>query len=1084
MPPKASVIIPTRNRADALRRCLEALREQAQQAGSFEIIVVDDGSTDETCRLVSETSAESAIPVRLIELGKQMGPAAARNRGIAEAEGEIVVFIGDDIIVRNDFVAEHLAAHSEFPRTPYAVLGYTTWHPELESSPFMRWLETSGMQFEYPWIDRYGPTWRHFYTSNLSLKRSFLLKNGLFDEAFKAAAFEDIDLGYRLSKHGLRIIYRPKASAYHLHPNCAPDRAWAQRTSSRGFYEMMFERKHAELSEGVDADVGLWRQILLTSIMEEQSMDPLLNAVGNRPLSEESPESRWLQEFGASSIDAVAAFYTRRGAASFLCRDYPGLSTAASHYAAALEAEGGRDQSRAFAEVIAMRRAEPSLVSLAFLSADLFLRHGKPHAAAKQYREIMRIRPGHAYAALRLAELLREMAGDDADARRLFETALERETLAGEYLARAFMGLGLVLMADGSHRAALKLFKSGLETPSNNLNTTSSCCLYLAEALNAIGKRDEALQWLQHVSRFGLIVSNIRAQSLLLEANIAAQKEELAKALKLLQEASLCCINNDGLLGEIDFTTAEVLLRLKRRALAIVHLERIVFSKKPPRLVNEAASIIAEFAADDGRLDDLRRALSNVCPEYPLGELAERRLAYANGLLLLRQGEHDRALEELRKARKLPVSSPDRREWFDFNILLCLSGLGRYDEAAAVVTRLERTLNRRDSLVRSLAFEAGKVFQRLGRLRAAANRFRKAIALGSPDELSTGWARYSLAETLAQLGKVDEALEHLRLIVTTFRQADLVASARLKIGCLLFDRGDVKAAYSEFKAGAEACRGNDTMLSHAVFNLGRCCKALGRTKEAAAYFRKAQHLVIDPEMLLTSLWVWAFLTAPEDSPSEALQAFENAAVTFIEKNRFSLDTGYRSAILLHDAKAYSGAARLLKSLSNVTDLDRRFWRYLLAYSTAGFLTGAEAMMSSLEFLPPSEQADWHLSAAALLVEMGYDRDAEDELRAALRLRPDWPQANYMLGSVLERQQNLDEAQVRFEAVIEHERGIAQEAWNRMVGGAHYHLACILAQLGLKTNALDNLRSCLRYLPHHQKAKQLSLSLSSELETPA
>lgn len=150
----------------------------------------------------------------------------------------------------------------------------------------------------------------------------------------------------------------------------------------------------------------------------------------------------------------------------------------------------------------------------------------------------------------------------------------------------------------------------------------------------------------------------------------------------------------------------------------------------------------------------------------------------------------------------------------------------------------------------------------------------------------------------------------------------------------------------------------------------------------------------------------------------------------------------------------------------------------LAYKRRGFLSSVEDVMSSLEFLPPSEQAEWHLSAASLLLEMGYDQDAEDEVRSALRQRSDWPQANYVLGSILEKRRSFDEASARFKAVLDHEASVGKDLWSRLVGGAHYHLACIFERSGEKERALEHLESCLEIMPKHRKAMELRLSLLS------
>jgi len=207
-----------------------------------------------------------------------------------------------------------------------------------------------------------------------------------------------------------------------------------------------------------------------------------------------------------------------------------------------------------------------------------------------------------------------------------------------------------------------------------------------------------------------------------------------------------------------------------------------------------------------------------------------------------------------------------------------------------------------------------------------------------------------------------------------------------------------------------------------------------------------------------------------------LEPFSMIPSSAMREGRCSLEVGFRSVMSLHGARAFEAASRLLKSLSKVIDLDRRFWRLALAYKRRGFLTSVEDMMSSLEFLPPSEQAEWHLSAASLLLEMGYDQDAEDEVRSALQLRSDWPQANYVLGSILERRRDFDEARARFEAVLDHEESVGKDLWCRAIGGAHYHLACILERSEERERALQHLESCLEIMPKHRKAMELRESL--------
>jgi len=216
---KLSVIIPTHNRADILKTCLEKVI--AQQGVDFEVIVVDDGSIDNTEHIVAMTNDQ--FPMTNLRYIKQKSShqAVARNRGVKEATGEIIVFIGDDIFVEPEFLIKHHDVHKEYPEENMAVLGFTTWDPNIEINAYMRFLEASGWQFGYKFlhpkfigrIDSY----KFFYTSNISLKKSFFEKEW-FDEDFAFYGWEDIELGYRLwSHHDMKIYYEPQAIAYHHH---------------------------------------------------------------------------------------------------------------------------------------------------------------------------------------------------------------------------------------------------------------------------------------------------------------------------------------------------------------------------------------------------------------------------------------------------------------------------------------------------------------------------------------------------------------------------------------------------------------------------------------------------------------------------------------------------------------------------------------------------------------------------------------------------------------------------------------------------------------------------------------------------
>lgn len=226
-----SVIIPTRDRVDTLTETLRRLgRQETRRA--FEVLVVDDGSTQDTAGAVCAFAAQAPMPVTVLAQDSR-GPAAARNRGIEVARGTACLFMGDDTFPRPDLVERHAAAHERRPEAHAALLGRVTWAPECRPTPFMDWLNTS-VQFDFDQITDPGDVpGSCFYTANVSAKRSFLREHGGFDEGFPDAAFEDIELGLRLQRAGMRMAYDPDAVVEHFHPYDLPGSLRRMRTLGR-----------------------------------------------------------------------------------------------------------------------------------------------------------------------------------------------------------------------------------------------------------------------------------------------------------------------------------------------------------------------------------------------------------------------------------------------------------------------------------------------------------------------------------------------------------------------------------------------------------------------------------------------------------------------------------------------------------------------------------------------------------------------------------------------------------------------------------------------------------------------------------
>ncbi|MEI6633344.1 MAG: glycosyltransferase [Chlamydiota bacterium] len=241
---RITVVIPTRNRAETLEKCLAAFRAQTLDPDRFEVVVVDDGSTDGTGELLNTIAGGMGNLGHLSQ--EPGGPAKARNMGIREAKYPLILLTGDDCIPSATLLEKHLAAHRESPRV--AVLGHIAWHPDLEVTPFMEYVGRSH-QFSFPIIaqERLSVPFGFFYTSNISVGKELLLRAGLFDEEFTDAVWEDAEMGYRLAKSGVRIVYDRRAVTFHYHPVTLSQ--YIDRQIRAGKAAAVFYRKHPECSD-------------------------------------------------------------------------------------------------------------------------------------------------------------------------------------------------------------------------------------------------------------------------------------------------------------------------------------------------------------------------------------------------------------------------------------------------------------------------------------------------------------------------------------------------------------------------------------------------------------------------------------------------------------------------------------------------------------------------------------------------------------------------------------------------------------------------------------------------------------------
>lgn len=234
-----SVIIPTQNRSARLTQTLSAVLSQESPPGDFEVIAVDNGSTDGTWETLASLKGRAD---RLRAVHEPLrGPAAARNAGVRAANGDVILFLGDDTEPATDgLLTAHVELHAARPVPQYAVLGRVVWSEREDVTPLMRWLDT-GPQFAYELLSP-GPVdiGGYFYTAHVSLKKAAFNAVGGFDTRFPYAAVEDMEIGLRLREREVVLDYRPELVVLHSHETTLE--RWLERMVLVGRSAALLER--------------------------------------------------------------------------------------------------------------------------------------------------------------------------------------------------------------------------------------------------------------------------------------------------------------------------------------------------------------------------------------------------------------------------------------------------------------------------------------------------------------------------------------------------------------------------------------------------------------------------------------------------------------------------------------------------------------------------------------------------------------------------------------------------------------------------------------------------------------------------
>lgn len=240
---RCDVVITTRNRREALQRCLGGLRRQS--VDDFGVIVVDDCSEPPLAATL-DPSARADLELTLITLTTPSGPAAGRNAGVAASNAEYIVFVDDDVYPNRHFLEAHLAAvtRADDARAPIVSCGPFLQPADWEPTPWNLW-EARAQKKEADNLVTgvYDVTWRQFHTGNNCLPRSVFVELGGFDETFKRA--EDDEFGLRLYKRGCVFHFEPEAIAWHYSNRSLE--SWLAIPRAYAHYDVEIDRQNPDV---------------------------------------------------------------------------------------------------------------------------------------------------------------------------------------------------------------------------------------------------------------------------------------------------------------------------------------------------------------------------------------------------------------------------------------------------------------------------------------------------------------------------------------------------------------------------------------------------------------------------------------------------------------------------------------------------------------------------------------------------------------------------------------------------------------------------------------------------------------------
>ena len=248
---KVSVIVPTYNQVERLKIVLKSLLNQNFDKKMYEVIVINDGSNDNTRKYLESLNIENLI---YISLENNRGRSYARNCGVRKSVNELLIFVDGDRVCPPDFIENHVKAHMEHPRS--VVLGSIAElfiselenffncydlkiEEELKKARYFNYFEFISQIYNEKGETNDVLCWTTLFTSNFSIEKTILDEIGKFDEEFTKWGLENFELGYRLYINKIRFVLNREAINYHLF-HTSNNRTGEERSENY----LLFIKKH------------------------------------------------------------------------------------------------------------------------------------------------------------------------------------------------------------------------------------------------------------------------------------------------------------------------------------------------------------------------------------------------------------------------------------------------------------------------------------------------------------------------------------------------------------------------------------------------------------------------------------------------------------------------------------------------------------------------------------------------------------------------------------------------------------------------------------------------------------------------